>query len=370
MLRPESKGVTEARREPIVEVRDLRTHFAQSQNILSRLRNGMSIVRAVDGVNLSVYRGETVGLVGESGCGKSTLGRSILRLVKPTSGDVRIEGLDVVHASGSDLQQVRRRAQIIFQDPASSLDPRMTIGQTIAEPLAIFNIGGRAGRRTRVRELLQQVGLPSSAEDRYPHQFSGGQRQRVGIAAALALEPAVIIADEPTSALDVSVQAQILNLLQNLQQSLGVAYLFISHNLEVVRHLSDRVAVMYLGKIVETALADTLFDGPLHPYTRALMSAIPNPDPEVRHTPILLSGEIPSPLNPPNACRFHPRCPIALPSCAIIEPALVADEKGHEVACHAVEWARSHRLPGGGLPNPSAWTDDPFAVLPIDQGTQ
>jgi oligopeptide transport system ATP-binding protein len=358
MHRPEPTSGSDNRGEPVVEVRDLRTYFTPAQNIVSRLRQGKSLVRAVDGVDLSVFRGETVGLVGESGCGKSTLGRSILRLVKPTSGDVRIAGLDVVNASRSDLRRVRRRAQIIFQDPASSLDPRMTIGQTIAEPLAIFNIRERAGRRARVRELLQQVGLPASAEDRYPHQFSGGQRQRVGIAAALALEPAVIIADEPTSALDVSVQAQILNLLQNLQQSLGVAYLFISHNLEVVRHLSDRVAVMYLGKIVETAPADALFDAPLHPYTRALMSAIPDPNPEVRQAPVLLKGEIPSPLNPPSGCRFHPRCPIARQRCATVEPALLPDDEAHLVACHAVEWARAARLPGGRLPDPSGWNDE------------
>ncbi len=357
-MRPPEPNVAPNPGQPILDVRDLRTWFTPSQNIVSRFRTGKSVVRAVDGVDLSVFRGETVGLVGESGCGKSTLGRSILRLVKPTSGDVRIDGIDVVNASGAQLQKIRRRAQIIFQDPASSLDPRMTVGQTIAEPLAIFNIRERAGRRARVRELLEQVGLPASAEDRYPHQFSGGQRQRVGIAAALALEPAVIIADEPTSALDVSVQAQILNLLQDLQQSLGVAYLFISHNLDVVRHLSDRVAVMYLGRIVETAAADDLFDGPLHPYTRALMSAIPDPDPTVRHEPVLLSGEIPSPLNPPSACRFHPRCPIAHSLCANLDPALIGDDRGHFVACHAVEWARANRKPGDRLPDPTRWRDD------------
>ncbi len=344
--------------QPILDVRDLRTWFTPSQNIVSRVRTGKRIVRAVDGVDLSVFRGETVGLVGESGCGKSTLGRSILRLVEPTSGEVRIDGIDVVNASGAQLRQIRRRAQIIFQDPASSLDPRMTVGQTIAEPLAIFDIRERSGRRARVRELLEQVGLPASAEDRYPHQFSGGQRQRVGIAAALALEPSVIIADEPTSALDVSVQAQILNLLQDLQRSLGVAYLFISHNLDVVRHLSDRVAVMYLGRIVETAPADDLFDGPLHPYTRALMSAIPDPDPSVRHEPVLLSGEIPSPLDPPSACRFHPRCPIARTRCAVDDPALLGDADGHLVACHAVEWARANRRAGEQLPDPTSWRDE------------
>ena len=355
---PDVAGAPGARGEPILDVRDLRTHFILAQNIVARFRSGKSVVRAVDGVDLSVFRGETVGLVGESGCGKSTLGRSILRLVRPTSGEVRIDGMDVVNASGAQLQQIRRRAQIIFQDPASSLDPRMTVGQTISEPLAIFNIRDRADRRARVHELLDQVGLPASAADRYPHQFSGGQRQRVGIAAALALEPSVIIADEPTSALDVSVQAQILNLLQELQQSLGVAYLFISHNLEVVRHLSDRVAVMYLGRIVETAPADALFDQPLHPYARALMSAIPDPDPSVRHQPVLLTGEIPSPLNPPSACRFHPRCPIARPRCSVDDPALLGDADGHLVACHAVEWARANRHAGERLPDPTSWQDE------------
>ncbi len=342
---------------PVLEIRDLRTHFAVSQNVVDRLRNGPRTVHAVDGVSLTVNRGETVGLVGESGCGKSTLGRSILRLIQPTMGEVHIDGTDVMRASKEQLRNLRRRAQIIFQDPSSSLNPRLTVGQTLQEPLAIFNVTERSGRKARVTELLRQVGLPADAADRYPHQFSGGQRQRIGIAAALALEPLLIVADEPTSALDVSVQAQILNLLEQLQQSLGLAYLFISHNLEVVHHLSDRVAVMYLGKIVETAPTDVLFAQPLHPYTRALISAVPNPDPDTPHTPMLLEGEVPSPLNPPPACRFHPRCPIARSICGQQEPALLSDEAGHVVACHAVAWARAQAKPGEPLPDPARWRD-------------
>jgi oligopeptide/dipeptide ABC transporter ATP-binding protein len=343
---------------PILEIRELRTYFPVPQNIADRLRHGPKAVRAVDGVSLTVHRGETVGLVGESGCGKSTLGRSVLRLVEPTSGEVRIDGMDVVKASASELREMRRRAQIIFQDPSSSLNPRRSVGQILEEPLAIFGLAKRGERRARVTELLQQVGLPADAADRFPHAFSGGQRQRIGIAAALALEPKVIVADEPTSALDVSVQAQILNLLERLQQSLGLAYLFISHNLEVVRHISDRVAVMYLGKIVELAPTESLFAQPLHPYTRALMSAIPNPDPTAPHTPTPLEGEVPSPLNPPAACRFHPRCPIARPVCGQQEPMLVSDGGEHAVACHAVDWARAEQQRSGILPDLAGWREN------------
>ena len=340
---------------PVLEVRDLKTHFPVPQNIVDRLRHGPRTVRAVDGVSLTIQQGETLGLVGESGCGKSTLGRSVLRLVQPTSGEVRIEGRDIVHAPAADIRQLRRRAQIIFQDPAASLNPRMTVGDILDEPLTIFRVGDRAARRARVSELLSQVGLPSEAAGRYPHQFSGGQRQRVGIAAALALDPTLIVADEPTSALDVSVQAQILNLMEGLQQRLDLAYLFISHNLEVVRHISDRVAVMYLGKIVEEAPAETLFVDPLHPYTRALLSSIPSVDPSERREPILLEGEVPSPINPPAACRFHPRCPIGLPVCAREEPLLAGGEDGHPVACHAVAWARAQAREGHPRPDPAEW---------------
>ena len=340
---------------PALEIHDLRTYFTVSQNVVSRVRSGPRTVRAVDGVSLTVDRGETVALVGESGCGKSTLGRSVLRLVEPTSGDVRIDGENVIGASKSQLRQLRRRAQIIFQDPSSSLNPRLTVGQTLSEPLAIFNLVERRGRADRVRELLGQVGLPAESADRYPHEFSGGQRQRIGIAAALSLNPTLIVADEPTSALDVSVQAQILNLLADLQESLGLAYLFISHNLEIVRHLSDRVAVMYLGKIVELAPAERLFADPLHPYTQALMSAIPNPDPEAVYAPVALAGEPPSPLHPPAACRFHPRCPIAKPVCSEIEPELLDDGEGHLVACHAAAWARSAAAAGASFPKNRDW---------------
>jgi oligopeptide/dipeptide ABC transporter ATP-binding protein len=340
---------------PVLEVRDLKTHFVVPQNIVARFRNGPRTVRAVDGVSLSINRGQTVGLVGESGCGKSTLGRTVLRLVEPTAGEVKIEGRDVASAAPAEMQQMRRRAQIIFQDPASSLNPRMTVGQILDEPLTVFKVADRNGRRQRVAELLNQVGLPQEAATRYPHQFSGGQRQRVGIAAALALDPTLIVADEPTSALDVSVQAQILNLMEGLQQQRGLAYLFISHNLEVVRHISDRVAVMYLGKIVESGPTERLFDTPLHPYTRALLSAVPSVNPDEKREPLLLEGEVPSPINPPNACRFHPRCPIALSICREVEPDLLTDEHGHDVACHAAAWARSQQVAGQPMPDPSEW---------------
>jgi oligopeptide/dipeptide ABC transporter ATP-binding protein len=337
----------------VLEVRDLKTYFPVPQNIVNRFRSGPRTVRAVDGVSLSIDPGETLGLVGESGCGKSTLGRSVLRLVEVSAGEVRVAGQDVGRASSAELRQLRRRAQIIFQDPSSSLNPRLTVGQTIEEPLAIFGLADRAGRRARVGELLEQVGLPAEAASRYPHQLSGGQRQRVGIAAALALDPVLIVADEPTSALDVSVQAQILNLMESLQERLGLAYLFISHNLDVVRHISDRVAVMYLGKIVESAPTETLFAGPLHPYTRALLAAIPSPDPTDRREPLPISGETPSPIDPPPGCRFHPRCPIAEAICSREEPLLLADHHDHHVACHAVAWARSQ--PDGTMPDPAEW---------------
>jgi oligopeptide/dipeptide ABC transporter ATP-binding protein len=326
---------------PVLDVRDLKTYFPVPQNIVDRLRFGPLIVRAVDGVSLAIAPGETLGLVGESGCGKSTLGRSILRLVDVSAGEVRVAGRDVGRASPAELRQLRRRAQIIFQDPSSSLNPRVTVGQTIEEPLTIFRLADRATRKTRVAELLRQVGLPPEVAARYPHQLSGGQRQRVGIAAALALDPVLIVADEPTSALDVSVQAQILNLLESLQHRLGLAYLFISHNLDVVRHISDRVAVMYLGKIVESAPTDRLFADPLHPYTRALLAAIPSPDPDDHRDPLPIAGETPSPINPPAGCRFHPRCPLAQPICTTDEPSLLSDDHAHAVACHAVAWARA-----------------------------
>jgi oligopeptide/dipeptide ABC transporter ATP-binding protein len=338
---------------PMLEVTDLRTIFPLGRSLRERLNHVEKSVHAVDGVTFSIAAGETVGLVGESGCGKSTLGRSVLGLVPATSGDVRIGGESVVGASPESLRRLRKNAQIIFQDPAASLDPRMTVGQTLEEPLIIFKFGDRAARRARVRQLLDLVGLPADAIGRYPHQFSGGQRQRVGIAAALALNPRLVVADEPTSALDVSVQAQILNLMVDIQSESGLSYLFISHNLDVVRFLSDRVAVMYLGRIVELGPAEQVFTEPLHPYTRALLASAPGADPERRKT-LLLEGEPPSPINPPQACRFHPRCPIAKPVCSHVDPPLV-EEDGHAVACHAVAWARACRQRGQALPGIEGW---------------
>ncbi|MGH2550213.1 MAG: ABC transporter ATP-binding protein [Thermomicrobiales bacterium] len=341
---------------PVLEVENLRTIFPLAQSLGDRIRRTERSVRAVDGVSFSIKAGETLGLVGESGCGKSTLGRSVLRLTPLTSGEVRIEGQSVAASSSSALRALRQQAQIIFQDPAASLNPRMTIGQILEEPLTIYKMGDRPARQERVKELLGLVGLPRDSASRYPHQFSGGQRQRVGIAAALSLQPKLIVADEPTSALDVSVQAQILNLLIDIQRESNLAYLFISHNLEVVRYVSDRVAVMYLGKLVEIAPSEQLFAEPLHPYTRALLNSAPSVDPTLQREPTVLEGEPPSPINPPNGCRFHPRCPIAKPVCAQVEPMLY-EETGHSVACHAVVWARAHRLTDHSLPGIEQWSE-------------
>jgi oligopeptide transport system ATP-binding protein len=318
---------------PLLEVRNLVKHFRVAGGLFGG-RSGL--VRAVDGVSFELRRGETLGLVGESGCGKTTTGRCILQLERPTSGEVIFEGRDLTKLSDDELRAVRRKVQVIFQDPYSSLNPRMTVGQIIAEPLAVHGIvTERKSRAQRVREILTHVGLLPQHAHRYPHQLSGGQRQRVGIARALAVEPALIICDEPVSALDVSIQAQIINLLEDLQAEFGLTYLFVAHDLSVVRHISDRVAVMYLGKIVEITDRKSLYDAPLHPYTKALLSAVPIPDPvlEARRERVVLGGEVPSPLNPPPGCVFHPRCPIAIERCRQEVPELREIRAGHRAAC-------------------------------------
>ncbi|HEX8747289.1 MAG TPA: dipeptide ABC transporter ATP-binding protein [Pyrinomonadaceae bacterium] len=320
--------------EELVRVRALVKHFP--------VEGSDDVVRAVDGVTFEILQGETLGLVGESGCGKSTVGRCLLRLIEPTSGEVKFEGRDVIATSGSELRALRREMQIIFQDPYASLNPRVRVRDIIAEPLVIHGIGKGEERRARVADLLRRVGLDPDYMNRYPHEFSGGQRQRIGIARALALNPKLIVADEPVSALDVSVQAQVVNLLQDLQNELGLTYLFISHGLAVVEHISTRVAVMYLGRIVEIASAAELYSEPLHPYTKALLSAIPIPDPRRKRERIVLEGDVPTPINPPSGCRFRTRCPAAIPECARIDPDLREVSAGHTVACIRVPgWAEA-----------------------------
>jgi oligopeptide transport system ATP-binding protein len=314
-----------AAQEELVRVRGLFKHFP--------VAGSDDVVRAVDGVTFDIYRGETLGLVGESGCGKSTVGRCLLRLFEPTRGAVEFDGRDVLATSGEELRRLRREMQIIFQDPYASLNPRMRVRDIVSEPLVIHGIGGKEERRARVAELLRKVGLDPDYMNRYPHEFSGGQRQRIGIARALALNPKLVVADEPVSALDVSVQAQVVNLLEDLQGEFELTYLFISHGLAVVEHISDRVAVMYLGRIVEVAAAEELYANPLHPYTRALLSAIPVPDPTRKRDRIVLKGDVPTPINPPSGCRFHTRCPDAIPDCARIDPDLREVVPGHTVAC-------------------------------------
>jgi oligopeptide transport system ATP-binding protein len=320
--------------QPLLEVHDLVMHFTVGGGMFSK---PAGVVRAIDGVSFNVRKGETLGLVGESGCGKTTTGRCILQLERPTGGRIVFEGIDMVTLDAAELRAVRRRVQVIFQDPYSSLNPRMTVGQILAEPLKVHGIVPERGKRElRVRELLVQVGLAPQHAGRYPHQLSGGQRQRVGIARALATEPALIVCDEPVSALDVSIQAQIINLLEELQSRLGLTFLFIAHDLSVVRHISDRVAVMYLGKIVELADRNALYEEPLHPYTQALLSAVPIPDPkiEAKRKRMVVRGEVPSPLNPPSGCVFHPRCPIAVSRCSAEVPPLREIRPGHWAACH------------------------------------
>ena len=318
---------------PILEVRDLKMHFPIHSGLLKR-RTGA--VRAVDGISFDVRTGETLGLVGESGCGKSTAGRAVLRLYEPTGGTVTFEGRDITHLEGEALRATRPRMQMIFQDPQASLNPRMTVGAIVAEPLQEHHSMSAKERTAKVRDLLDQVGLNPDFVNRYPHEFSGGQRQRIGIARALALDPDFIVCDEPIAALDVSIQAQVVNLLEDLQESHGLTYLFISHDLSMVRHIADRVAVMYLGKIMELAPREKLFAGPLHPYTKALLSAVPVPDPKVEATRehIVLQGDVPSPANPPSGCVFRTRCPIARERCATQVPEFREWEEGHMAACH------------------------------------
>ena len=312
--------------DPLIAIRDLKVHFPIA---------GGTSVKAVDGVTIDIYAGETLGLVGESGCGKSTLGRAILRLVEPTSGQVLFRNRDLAHLSTRELRKHRRHLQIIFQDPYASLNPRMTVGQIVGEPLDTFRIVRGREAEQRVQELLETVGLSKRFTKRYPHEFSGGQRQRIGIARALAVDPEFIVADEPISALDVSIQAQIMNLLANLQRQKNLTYLFISHDLRAIRHVSDRVAVMYLGKLVEIADAKAIYSDPLMPYTKALISAVPVPDPVVEATRqrIVLEGDVPSPINPPPGCRFHTRCPYMIEACKQVVPPLVEIKPNHFAAC-------------------------------------
>ncbi len=335
-MRSAAGGSMEWAGTPLVEVQDLVKHFPVHGGIMQRT---IGQVQAVDGVSFEIRRGETLGLVGESGCGKTTVGRLLLRLIDPTSGTIRFDGVDITRIKGSALKPYRRRMQIIFQDPYSSLDPRTPIGDSIGDGLRIHHYGTPAERRAKVAQMMDMVGLQSYHARRYPHEFSGGQRQRIGIARALVLEPDLVVCDEPVSALDVSIQAQVLNLLKTLQRELGLTYVFVAHNMGVVEHISDRVAVMYLGRIAEMASRDDLFRQQEHPYTQALMSAIPIPDPELRRQRVILTGDVPSPVDPPTGCRFHPRCPLRAqlgePAiCAAEIPPLLDAGNEHLVACH------------------------------------
>ena len=321
-------------KKSIVEVKNLVKYYPVLGGVFKRK---VAQVKAVDGVTFNIKEGETLGLVGESGCGKSTVGHTMIRLLEKTSGSVEFNGVDVFTLKGDDLKQMRKNMQIVFQDPYASLDPRLPIGDSIAEGLKIHKIGSNQEQFEQVLSIMSKVGLEDYHALRYPHEFSGGQRQRIGIARALVLNPKFLVLDEPVSALDVSVQAQVLNLLKELQKDLGLTYLFVAHNLGVVEHISDRVAVMYLGKIVEITSREQLFLKPLHPYTQALLSAIPVANPKLKKPRTILSGDVPSPLNPPSGCRFHPRCPIAKPECSETEPELRELLPGHQVSCHYAE---------------------------------
>jgi oligopeptide/dipeptide ABC transporter ATP-binding protein len=316
---------------PLIEVTDLKKHFPIRKGIFQR---AVGNVLAVDGVSFSINEGETLGLVGESGCGKTTVGRTVLRLIEPTSGQIKIRDQEISGLSRTELRPLRRQMQIVFQDPFSSLNPRIRVGRIVGEPLRVHNVGDKDERQERVAQLFRRVGLRPDQVDNYPHQFSGGQRQRVSIARALALDPHFIVADEPVSALDVSIQAQVINLLMDLQRDLKLSYLFVSHNLAVVEHISHRVAVMYLGRIVEYADKVSLFENPRHPYTEALLAAVPLPDPSLTRTRHRVTGDVPSPINPPPGCHFHPRCPIAEARCKVERPALRQIAPGHLVSCH------------------------------------
>src|SRR5215216_5714256 len=321
--------------DALLSVRNLVMHFPLTQGIIFQRKVGA--VQAVDGVSFGVKRGETLGLVGESGCGKSTTGRAILQLYKPTAGQVIFNGHDLTKQQGKELRANRRKMQMVFQDPYASLNPRMSVRDIISEPLVIHGLGNANERRERVTELMRVVGLNPYYASRYPHEFSGGQRQRIGIARSLAVSPDFIVCDEPVSALDVSIQAQIINLLEELQEQFGLTYLFIAHDLAVVRHISDRVAVMYLGEIVEEADTEEIFERPLHPYTRALLASIPLPVPRAKRERVKLEGDAPTPINPPEGCRFHTRCPIAVEECRKAKPSLVELRPGHRVACFRAE---------------------------------